>query len=313
MPVCARPCACVWGQVRDIAEPWAGLLAADELPDSAHERHAARAATHTAASWNPEKGGAFPIPCPSPPCPSVLCGNPGGPGRAQFVAGLGLGSASVAWHLSEWALASVGGFSGAVARVLQRSTARSPADSCALPGRSRRAARPTRPGLHLWPEPSALRHAGPRAFQQPWIQLCGVGWARSQPLDGAFVYVVGKAGRPRAAHVAHPPAPARAGPWAASAGGCWARSACRWRARSTCSRPPPPARPRRLASRAARGRGAVRARQARRTPRGALTQAARWAGRRRACSAPTASQPGAMLSVQVLTGARNAGARVPSG
>jgi len=85
-------------------------------------------------------------PCPSPPWPSTLCGNPGGPGRAQFVAGLGLGSASVAWHLSEWALASVGGFSGAVARVLQRSTARSPADSCAPPGRCPRTARLTRPG-----------------------------------------------------------------------------------------------------------------------------------------------------------------------
>ncbi|KAK9844032.1 hypothetical protein WJX81_002459 [Elliptochloris bilobata] len=48
---------------------------------------------------------------------------------SQFVAGLGLGSASVVWHLSEWTLASVGGFSGAVARVLQRSLRRSAADT----------------------------------------------------------------------------------------------------------------------------------------------------------------------------------------
>lgn len=50
--------------------------------------------------------------------------------NAQFVAGLGRGSASLVWHLSEWTLTSVGGFSGAVARVLQRSLRRSPADTC---------------------------------------------------------------------------------------------------------------------------------------------------------------------------------------
>jgi len=124
------------GQVRDITRPSAGRLAADELLCSAHERRAARRAARTAVSMAPQDR-AWALPRPVHP-------HHGRPRCAATPAGP---AARSSWRAWAWARHRWRGTcpSGRWRRWAA-SRARSPADSCAPPGRCPRTARLTRPG-----------------------------------------------------------------------------------------------------------------------------------------------------------------------